>query len=56
MADANLGGNEFTFAGDRTEITFYPVAPGQVSPEAVVRPWVASSDRRGWLFSPSGQP
>lgn len=32
MADANLGGNEFTFAGDRTEITFYPVAPGPIRP------------------------
>jgi hypothetical protein len=30
MADLNLGANEFTFAGDRTQITYHPVAPGPV--------------------------
>ena len=30
MVDQNLGANEFTFTGDRTTVTFFPVAPGPV--------------------------
>ncbi|HWD71373.1 MAG TPA: hypothetical protein VG779_02500 [Actinomycetota bacterium] len=28
MVDQDLGANEFTFTGDRTTVTFFPVAPG----------------------------
>jgi hypothetical protein len=29
-APADLGANEFTFTGDRTSITFFPVTPGPI--------------------------
>jgi hypothetical protein len=28
MGDQDLGANKFTFTGDRTTVTFFPVAPG----------------------------
>jgi hypothetical protein len=30
MANGDLGANQFTFAGDRTSITFFPQTPGPI--------------------------
>src|ERR1041385_505802 len=32
MAHEDLGANEFSFSGDRTQITFSPVSPGPIHP------------------------
>ncbi len=31
MTTPNLGANEFTFTGDRTDITYFPTAPGPIA-------------------------
>ncbi|HMC07715.1 MAG TPA: hypothetical protein VKL22_00120 [Actinomycetota bacterium] len=28
MSNIDLGANEFTFTGDQTQVTYFPVAPG----------------------------